>query len=96
MSKKLSKREAERLIAVLDDPCADGRLPRLRAATGAALAVLLGREAPWNELVEAAGATAGWSRDRVQLLRDDANANVDDATFALYELVTELNETRRL
>ena len=96
MSKKLSKREAERLIAALDDLCDDGRLQRLRDAAASALVVLVGRDAPWNELVEAAAASAGWSRDRVRLLRDDSNENGDDATLAMYELITELNETRRL
>jgi hypothetical protein len=96
MSKKLSKREAERLIAVLDDSCEEGLLPRLRAATATALAILVGREAPWNELVEAAGATAGWPRDRIGRLRDDSRYDVGDATLAIYELITELNETRSL
>ena len=94
MSKQLSKSEAERLIAALDDLCEDGRLQRLRDAAASALVVLLGRDAPWNELVEAAGVSAGWSRDRVQRLRDDSNDN--DAIAAMYELITELNETRRL
>ena len=96
MSKKLSKREAERLIAALGDFCTDGRLQRLRGAAASALVVLVGRDAPWNELVEAAGASAGWSPDRVRLLRDDSNDNGDDAIDALYELITELNETRSL
>ncbi|MEO8696360.1 MAG: hypothetical protein ABI658_22785 [Acidimicrobiales bacterium] len=96
MIKKLRKRDAERLIAVLDDPCEEGRLARLRAATATALALLVGRDAPWNELVEAAGAIAGWSRNRVERLRDDSNGDADDATLAIYELITELNETRGL
>jgi hypothetical protein len=96
MSNKLSKREAERLIAALDDLCDDGRLPRLREAAASALAVLVGRDAPWNELVETAGAAAGWSRERVRRLRDDSNDSGDDATLAMYELITELNETRSL
>jgi hypothetical protein len=95
MSKKLSKREAERLIAALDDLCHDGRLQRLRTAAATALALLVGRDAPWNELVESAGATAGWSSDRVRRLRDDST-DTDDATLAMYELITELNETRSL
>lgn len=95
MSNKLSKREAERLIAALDDLCDDGRLQRLRTAAATALAVLVGRDAPWNELVEEAGAIAGWSRERLQRLRDDSSDS-DDATSAMYELITELNETRRL
>ena len=96
MGKKLSKREAERLIVALDDLCEDGRLPRLRAAAASALVVLVGRDAPWNELVETAALSAGWSRDRVGRLRDDANDNGDDAIEAMYELITELNETRSL
>ena len=96
MSKKLSKHEAERLIAALDDVCADGRLPRLRDAAASALVVLVGRDAPWNELVEAAAVSAGWSRDRVRLLRDDSNDDEDTAIEAMYELITELNETRSL
>lgn len=96
MSKKLSKREAERLIAVLDDSCEEGLLPRLRVATATALATLVGREAPWNELIEVAGATAGWPRDRIQRLRDDSKRDISEATSAIYELITELNETRCL
>ena len=96
MSNKLSKREAERLIAALDDVCDEGRLPRLREAAASALVVLVGRDAPWNELVEAASKSAGWSRDRVRRLRDDSNDSEDDATLAMYELITELNETRSL
>ena len=96
MSNKLSKREAERLIAALDDLCDDCRLPRLRDAAASALMVLIGRDAKWNELVEAAGASAGWSRDRVRRLRDDSNDTEDDAIEAMYELITELNETRSL
>ncbi len=96
MSNKLTKREVERLIAVLDDPCVDGRLLRLRAVTAIALATLVGHDAPWNDLVEAAGAIAGWSPDRMRRLRDDSKNDVDDATLAMYELVTELNETRSL
>ena len=96
MSNKLSKREAERLIAALDDVCDDGRLPRLREAAASALAVLVGRDAPWNELVEATGASAGWSQDRMRRLRDDSNDSADDAIEAMYELITELNETRSL
>ncbi|HUP74735.1 MAG TPA: hypothetical protein VM282_16945 [Acidimicrobiales bacterium] len=97
MSKKLDKHEAERLIAALDDLCADAdRLPRLRAAAAPALARLLGRDAPWRELVESAAAVAGWSRDRVRRLTDDSPANADDALDAMYELITELSETRRL
>jgi len=96
MSNKLTKREAERLIAALDDLCEEGRLPRLRDAAASALVVLIGRDAPWNELVEAAGASAGWSPDRVRRLRDDSNDSGDDAIGAMYELITELNETRSL
>ena len=95
MSNKLTKHEAERLIAALDDLCDDGRLQRLRDAAASALVILLGRDAPWNELVEAAATSAGWSRDRVRRLRTDYE-NSDDATLALYELITELNETRSL
>ena len=58
--------------------------------------VLVGRDAKWNELVEVAGASAGWSRDRVRRLRDDSNDTEDDAIEAMYELITELNETRSL
>ena len=95
MSNKLTKREAERLIAALDDLCDGARLHRLRDAAARALVVLLGRDAPWNELVDAAAASAGWSRDRVRRLRADYD-NGDDAIEALYELITELNETRSL
>jgi hypothetical protein len=58
--------------------------------------VLIGREGPWNELVEAAAASAGWSQDRVRRLRDDSSNGGDDAIVAMYELITELNETRSL
>ena len=100
MSKRLDKNEAERLIAALDDLCADAdRLSRLRAAAAPALARLLGRDAPWRELVDSAAAVAGWPRDRVRRLTDDPpeNAdNADEALEAMYELITELSETRRL
>lgn len=89
MSNKLTKREAERLIAALDDLCDDDRLQRLRDAAASALAILLGRDAPWNDLVEAAATSAGWSADRVRLLRADYE-NSDDAIEALYELITEV------
>jgi hypothetical protein len=95
MSNKLTKREAERLIAALDELDAD-RLPRLRAAAASALSRLLAVEAPWAELVDAAASVTGWSRDRVRRLTDDATGDTDDALEAMYELITELSETRRL
>ena len=96
MSKKLTKQEAERLIAALDDRgIADDQLERLRAAASTALARLLGREAPWSELVEAAAEVAGWSNDRVRLLCRE-NRDDDDVVEAMYELITELSETRSL
>jgi hypothetical protein len=68
----------------------------LRAAAAPALARLLGRDAPWSELVDSAAAVAGWSCDRVRRLTDDPPDNADEALEAMYELITELSETRRL
>jgi hypothetical protein len=96
MSKRLSKQEVEHLVAALDDSGNDDRLERLRIAAAIALARLIGRDAPWGELIELAGATAGWSPERVRRLRDDPIQHRDDAIDALYDLITELNETRTL
>ena len=98
MSRKLTKHEVERLIAALDELGVDDddRLQRLRAAAPTPLVQLLGREAPWPELIDAAAATAGWPADRVRRLRGDSTERFDDAIDAIYELITELNETRRL
>jgi hypothetical protein len=97
MSKKLTKNEVERLIAALDDLGEDeaDRMARLRAATATALARLIGRDAPWPELIGAAGAIAGWSPDRIRRLTGDGTDPVD-AIDTLYDLITELNETRGL
>jgi len=98
MSKKLTKQEAERLIAALDDRGGDGdaHLRRLQAAAGGALARLLGRTAPWPELVDDAAAIAGWAPSRVARLRGAPTDDPNDSVDALYELITELNETRQL
>ena len=97
MSKKLTKQEAERLIAALDDRgIEDDQLGRLRAAASTALARLLGREAPWSELVEAAAEVAGWPSDRVRLLCREDLDDAGDVVEAMYELITELSETRSL
>ena len=98
MTKKLDKHEAERLIAALDDVCSDDvvRLQRLRAASAIALARLVGSDAPWPELVDAAAAKASWSAERVRRLTDDSSDRREDSIDALYDLITELNETRRL
>jgi hypothetical protein len=98
MSKKLDKHEAERLIAALDDVCSDDavRFQRLRAASAIALARLVGGDAPWPELVDTAAATAGWSTERVRRLTDDSSDHREDSIDALYDLITELNETRGL
>ena len=96
MSKRLSKQEVERLIAALDGGGDEDRLERLRAAVAIALARLLARDAPWNELIELAATTGGWSPERARRLRDDPSQDLDDAIDALYDLITELNETRSL
>ena len=98
MSKKLTKQEAERLIAALDDRGLDddAHLTALRAAAAVALARLLGRSAPWPELVDDAAKIAGWDADRVEMLRGVSSDRPTAAIGALYELITELNETRRL
>ena len=97
MSKLLTKREVERLTAALD-ACADEddwqQLARLRDAVAAALASLVGQAAPWPELVDAAASIGAWSPDRVRALK--GIERVDETIDALYDLVTELNETRKL
>jgi hypothetical protein len=98
MSKKLTKQEVERLIAALDDRGLDedAHLAQLRAAATVALARLVGRTAPWPQLVNDAATIAGWAPGRVARLRGDVADRLTDAVDALYELITELNETRRL
>ena len=98
MSKKLTKQEAERLIAALDDRGIDGdaHLLQLRAAAAVALARLVGRTASWPELVDDAATIAGWAPSRVARLRGASADDPNDTVDALYELITELNETRQL
>lgn len=98
MNGQLSKREVERLTAALDDRLdadAHQRATRLRDAAAHALAVLVGHNEPWPTLVETAARIGSWPPARVRALLG-APADIDETIDALYDLITELNETRRL
>ena len=83
MSNKLTKREAERLIAALDDLCDDGRLQRLRDAAATAPPPVLGYARQfrievsldgraWQKVAEGPGApliTAGFSPTPAKYVR---------------------------
>src|SRR5688500_8327118 len=98
MSNPLTKREVERLTAALDERDNEDKLQRtarLRDAAAPALAILVGRDLPSAELVDAAATIGSWSPARVRALQSNA-VDTDETIDALYDLITELNETRRL
>ncbi len=80
----------------------DGVSPRPRDAVLDPLARLSGRSAAagWVAVVDAASTVAGWDRDRWAALRLAVDPDrIDDPAptlAALWDLVTELNERRRL
>jgi hypothetical protein len=97
MPSTLTKRDAERLLAALDDVAGEDesqRTARWRDALATALARLIGGTAPWPDLVDAAAMVASWPQSRVERLKGPTHSA--ETADALSELITELNETRRL
>jgi hypothetical protein len=79
---RLTKADVEQLLAQLDKPT-------LQTALLGALRKVLGasNDADWLSIVEAAGMVGGWDMGRVQALRSEQTA-------ALQDLAVELNEDR--
>lgn len=102
--RQLRKPDVEALLAAVSGP-ADSALEEItvvRQGLTPALARVLGVEAtlPWPSLVESAAAAAAWSPERRALVTaagaPDAHPDPEAVLDALWELVRELNELRRL
>lgn len=94
----LTKRDVERLLAVLDRPPADlgEEVAGLRGALADALGTVLELPAGlgFDELARRGAAIGGWSADRVaQVCAPASSVAVRDA---LWDLLAELNEHRGL
>jgi hypothetical protein len=95
----LSKRDVEELLQLLDHPPTSivDEVVGLRGSVATMLAQILhggGAKSPWEGLVEEAAAMAGWHPERTEALLE--SIDLERARAALWDLATELNETRDL
>jgi hypothetical protein len=101
---RLGKRAVEQMVRVASGPAEDlaAEVDHLREALIGPLAHLVGLppQAGWVALVDRAGELGGWDRERWAQLRlavePERCADLEAAVAALWNLVTELNERRRL
>jgi hypothetical protein len=100
---RLRKDQAEELISALDSATSGPleEITMVRARLTTALRIVLERPtAGWNELVYAAADVDDWDAERrAQLLSADVPHLASDSEavlWALWDLVTELNERRCL
>jgi hypothetical protein len=98
----LRKDQTERLLEALDS-ATSGPLEEITVARERltdALRVVLESEAGWPELIADAAARASWDDHRRELLlsaaRPERAADPESLLWALWDLVTELNERRTL
>lgn len=99
---RLRKDQTEALLDALDS-ATSGPLEEITVARErltAALRVVLESDAEWTVLIDEAARIDGWDEDRRRLLRAAADpvsaADPDTMLWALWDLVTELNERRTL
>lgn len=100
---RLRKDQAEDLLRALDS-ATSGPLEEItiiRARVEAALRLVLDSpSAAWAELLSVASDLEGWDDERTDLLRradaPDLAADPEAVLWALWDLVTELNERRTL
>jgi hypothetical protein len=102
-NRPLTKREVEALLSSCEGASASAleEITAVREALAVALVRLVGGPgAPWPYLVADAAAAGGWSPQRQALLtaavRPDEHPDPDSVLDALWDLVQELNERRRL
>jgi hypothetical protein len=99
---RLRKDQTEDLLAALDS-ATSGPLEEItiaREQLTVALRIVLESNAGWGELIADAAQRNDWSADRLDLLeragRPDETADPDAVLWALWDLVTEINERRTL
>lgn len=99
---RLRKDQTEELLAALDS-ATSGPLEEItiaRERLTVALRIVLESESGWDELIADAARRNGWSAERRDLLgrasRPDDTADPEAVLWALWDLVTELNERRTL
>ena len=100
---RLRKHEAEALVAALESATSGPleEITMVRDRIAEALRIVLDRPAAgWVDLVAAAAGTEGWEADRTARLMAAADPSTvpdpEDLLWALWDLVTELNERRDL
>jgi len=101
---RLSKRQVERLVAVLERDAPDplARIGLLRDALAEALAVSVGAAPSWEVLVARAARIGDWPAERAALLAAAVSpALLDSADLArvehaLWDAATLLNEEREV
>ncbi len=99
---RLRKDQTEALLDALDS-ATSGPIEEITVARErltAALRVVLESDAEWTVLIDEAARVDGWDEDRRRLLRAAVDpvsaADPDTMLWALWDLVTELNERRTL
>jgi hypothetical protein len=101
---RLGKRAVEEMVRSASTPAEDlaAEVDQVREALVGPLAHVVGRppEAGWVALVDRAGELGHWDRERWAQLRlavePERCPDLEAAVAALWDLVTELNERRRL
>ena len=99
---RLRKDQTEELLGALDSatsgPLEEPTIAREKLTT--ALRAVLESDADWLGLIAEATRRGGWEANRHDLLasaaRPDAAADAEAVLWALWDLVTELNERRTL
>jgi hypothetical protein len=100
--KRLRKDQTEALLHALDS-ATSGPLEEITVARErlcVALRLVLESDGDWPDLIDGAAQRAEWSEERRLLLRraehPEHDADPEETLWALWELVTELNERRTL